>query len=220
MVYPGDVVPFLLPIEKADGSDPAITAAPVITLINTYDDEPVKLSEPDVTSAEMTLVPGTLKLYKYLWHTAGIAEGVYVAVASWVAAGVTVTNRYLATVRLGDSRVTSEVAKEATTAKQADTAKDATVLHQGDFIAPKDDITIQAIWSKISGWPALIPSQDQLDEIAALVTDLHDVDFGTWTIEKDTVGQPKKMTLQRVNGNVLQVFNLTNTDSQSQRARA
>ena len=69
-----------------------------------------------VSAAAMNLIAGTAQVYTYALTTTGIAEGTYLAVASYATAAATVNNLFLETVRLGDSRVTGPVALEATVA--------------------------------------------------------------------------------------------------------
>src|ERR1035438_5977455 len=109
---------FTLPIENADGSLPTVPTAPTIMVFNLADGS---VAWP---SHSMNLVVGTQLTYTAVWPTAGQPDGTYLAVVSYSANGKAFNGKSLEKVRLGDSRVTGEVAKEATTSKEATAAKD------------------------------------------------------------------------------------------------
>jgi hypothetical protein len=207
MIYPGDLHVFTLPIQNADGSLPVVSAAPTIMVVNLLDGSTAWATQP------MTLVTGTQYVYKAIWPTAGLADGTYMALVSYSVGGQVFNGRYLETVRLGDSRVTGEVAKEATTSKEATAAKDTTVFHLSDYTAPDSSTLLQAVVGKLAQYPASIPSADQLAALSSLVTDVRDSAMGRWSIDR----VHGTFTLFRLNGSVLQTFNLLKTSSLSER---
>ena len=121
------------------------------------------------------------------------------------------TNQFLEKVRLGDSRITGQVAQEATTAKDFTVAKDATVLHGSDFTFVDTSTVLQAILAKLSG----VPSKDDLAAVAATLQDVFDATTGTWIVDKVA----NTLTMRRPNGSALAVFNLINTSTHSSRNR-
>lgn len=213
MIYPGDLVRFFLSITNTDGSDPDVTVAPVITIVRARDGQAV------VTAAAMTLVAGTQKLYQNIWDSAGVEDGEYYALVSYVADGVTVSNRFLNNVRLGDSRVTGVVALDATVAKEGTTAKDATVAHASDLagLNPDNSSAVQSIKAKTDLLPNDPASETTLASVLALLVDLNDATLGSWRIDKTV--NPQTITFLRPDGSTLASFSLSESDTESLRTR-
>jgi hypothetical protein len=207
MIYPGDMCVFTLPIENADGSTPVIDAEPTIMVLNLLDGSVAWAAQP------MVLIAGTT-IYKAIWPTFGTPDGTYLATVSYIADSITFNNRHLTTIRLGDSRVTGEVAKEATTSKEATAAKDETVLHLADYVAPDASTVLQAVASKLSGYPAQIPSANDVTVLQGLVTDIRDSVLGHWLI--DRIG--RTLTMRRPGSDaLLKTFSLTKNGNISER---
>ena len=204
MIYPGDIHVFTLPL---DGQ--TVSSAPVIAVVNLITGEAV-ISPP----AAMTLVPGS-SVYKFLWSTAGLSDGEYLALVSYATDAQTWNNRFLETVRLGDSRVTAETAREATTAKEATAAKDATVMHQADFVKPDDSPLVQGMYAKLEMFPTNPASADAVAALLAVLTDVSDALLGNWDIDKTL----RVMTLFRQNGNRLRAYQLGNSAQHTSRTQ-
>ena len=207
MIYPGDMCIFTLPIENSDGTLPIVPTAPTIMVLNLADGS---VAWP---TQSMTLVVGTQLTYMAVWPTAGQPDGTYLAVVSYSANGKAFNGKSLEKVRLGDSRVTGEVAKEATTSKEATAAKDATVLHSADYVAPNDSTLLKSVVTKLAGYPTNIPSVADLASLSSLVNDVRDSALGSWKIDRPS----GTFTLYRLDGSLLQTFNLVRTVSLSQR---
>jgi hypothetical protein len=211
MTYPGDAYYFVLPINKAGGGDPDVTSTPTITIISLVDNVGVT----GHISMPMTLIPGTQKVYKYMWDTTGLNEGSYQALVDYAAEGATFQGIHLETVRLGDSRIKGTVALEATTAKNETVAKEATVMKVSDFVHPNDASHVQYIKSKVAGLPADVASAEAIASVLSMVTDIKDAEIGTWLIDKVT----NVLTMRRTNGNELARFQLSNDNEASNRVR-
>lgn len=209
MLYPNDKHVFLLSIVNADGSNPNVTVAPTVTIINAVSGNVV------VPATAMDLIAGTQKVYSYVWDTAAQPEATYLALVSYAADGVTVQGRMLESVRLGDSRVTGAVALDATVAKELTVAKDATVMKYAQYVLPKNDDYVRAIKSRVDLLPNDPASAAAIAALAAKLEDVHDFVTGTWIVDKAN----DKMTLYRKDGSVLQAFNLEDTDTHSNRLR-
>jgi hypothetical protein len=168
MYYPGDRVPFLLSLAKADGSEAEITTAPRITILNAFDNSALDIGGAGVKTVEMFTVAGSDALYTFLWDTAGVADGPYFALVSYSANGVTVNNRLLGFVQLGDSRVRGEVSLEATAAKTIDLPAKADFLVKSDYVSrpttppsrpffPRS-LPYPPTWPRPRRWPRSPPS--------------------------------------------------------------
>lgn len=218
MFYPGDVVSFLLPLSTASGAAANVVTPPQISILGA-DGQPVDLAGAGIKTDAMVLIAGTDAIYRYEWTTTGsVPDGVYVAVVSYVANGITANGRFLSTVQLGDSRVTSVVASALATAKTVDLPNKSTVMLKTDFVAPSADAAVQTILAKVNGMPANLASQDTVLEIKALVKDVNDAEMGNWVIDKTV--NPNRMTLYKVDGSILQSFLLTRNESASSRTRS
>lgn len=207
-LYPGDIKFFVLSLERADGTAPTVGVVPTIRILNLTTGE-YALSTPTT----MQFIAGTSRVYSYRWDTTGLSEGSYLATVTYALDGNAYSNRLLERVQLGDSRITGEVAREATTAKEETTAKDATVLHAADFQTPDASVLLQGVHAKLEGYPASIPSSSDFTALRLSVDDLHDNDFGDWQIDRST----GELTLYRKNGDVLRRFTLQKTGSFSKR---
>ena len=212
MIYAGDVHPFLLSLTKPDGSNPTVTSAPVITIVRVSD------NSAKVTAQAMSLITGTQKIYTYTWNTVGAEDGDYVAFVSYVADGITVTNRYLDRIRLGDSRITGVVAQDSTVAKDATVAKEATTAG-ADTVAllPNISSDVAYIRQGIDTLPAAPANETTLQALLTLLQDIKDAELGTWTIDKSV--SPKVLTLSRLNGDVLAHYHLSEDDQSAVRAK-
>lgn len=217
MYYPGNQVPFLLSLAAAGGEPADVVTPPYLSILNVADDVALDLAGEGVKSAPMPAIDGADALYKFLWNTAGVPDGTYVAVVSYVANGLNISNRLLATVQLGDSRVTQEVAAYASAARRTDLPDKTLVMLKSDFVAPADDDSVQAILAKVNGLPENVASQATLSQALTLLSDIHDVEFGTWVQDKSVT--PNRLTLYRKNGDALQAFDLIRNDNTSSRTR-
>jgi hypothetical protein len=217
MYYPGDRVPFLLSLAKADGSEAEITTAPRITILNAFDNSALDIGGAGVKTVEMFTVAGSDALYTFLWDTAGVADGPYFALVSYSANGVTVNNRLLGFVQLGDSRVRGEVSLEATAAKTIDLPAKADFLVKSDYVKPADDTSIQAILSKVASLPANVATAEAVAALAAKLGDVHDATLGTWSLNKDV--SPNRLTFYRLDGSVLAEFDTPRNDHAEARTR-
>ena len=207
MIYPGDMCIFTLPIENSDGTLPIVPTAPTIMVLNLADGS---VAWP---TQSMTLVVGTQLTYMAVWPTAGQPDGTYLAVVSYSANGKAFNGKNLERVRLGDSRVTGEVAKEATTSKEATAAKDATVLHAADYTSPNSSTMVQAVVAKLAGYPNSIPAVSDIASLSSLVNDVRDSALGRWSIDRAS----GTFNLYRVDGSLLRTFNLVKSASLSER---
>lgn len=217
MYYPGDRVPFLISLARADGAEPDVTSAPRITIVNTYDNQALDLDGVGVKTAAMMLIDGSDALYSFVWDTGGILDGTYVALVGYASDGVTVNGRLFGTVQLGDSRVRGEVALAANAARRTDLPDKDAVMLKTDFVQPADDLSIQAILAKTAALPENVASAEAVASVAALAADLHGVALGTWTINRNVV--PNRLALHRLDGTVLAEYDLTNNGQQSARTR-
>lgn len=217
MYYPGNQVPFLLSLATPTGDPAAIVTPPYVSILNVADDAALDLAGPGIKTAAMVAIDGADALYKYLWNTAGVPDGTYVAVVSYVANGLTISNRLLGSVQLGDSRVTQEVASYAASARRTDLPDKTLVLLKADYVAPADDDAVQEILAKVASMPASIASQASLDQALLLLTDIHDAETGTWVQDKSVT--PNRLTLYRKDGAILQAFDLIRNSTSSSRAR-
>lgn len=213
MLYPGDTVNILLPILRADGVDPTVTSIPSITIIH------VPTNTAVVTAQTMTLISGTQKVYKYSWSISGTAViGEYLAIATWVADGVTYTGRYIKDFRVGDSRVTGVVALDSTVAKDGTVAKDATVAKASQLTAlnPDNSSVVLAIKAKTDNLPASPASESTLTAVQSQVTEIHDAEFGEVVLDKTV--SPQVVTVRKVSDNsVLKQFEMTDGNSETRR---
>lgn len=217
MYYPGNVVPFFVSLATASGAPPVVTTPPYISILSADTDEALDLAGVGIKSAPMALVAGSDALYKYLWNTAGIPDGTYVVVVSYVADGLTITSRFLAATQLGDSRVTQEVAYQATAARRSDLPDKTLVMLKSDFVPPAEDESIQAIFNKITSLPGSVADQATLEQVLAKLQDVHDAELGTWVQDRSVT--PNRLTLYRVDGTVLEAFDLVRNDNSSSRTR-
>lgn len=211
MIYPGDLHCFVLRLSEPDGSDPNVTLAPAVTVVNAVTD----VALAGVVAVPMTLITGSQKTYVYVWDTTGVAEGQYLALVDYAVDSVTFQGQSLELVRLGDSRILGEVAREATTAKEVTVAKDETVMKAANFVHPDDADSIVFIRAKVADLPDEVAGAEDVLAIKTLVTDLSDHSFGNWIIDKTT----NILTLYRVNGTQLAQFRLTSTNTVSKRER-
>jgi hypothetical protein len=211
MNYPGDIKTIVLSITNAGGTAPNVTVAPVISIVRASDNTLMVNSQP------MTAMALTQVIYTYRWDTTGATNDDYVAVVSYAADGLTISGRYLATISLGDSRITGIVALDATVAKDLTVAKDSTVAHFTDLatISPDVSQTVQAIKAKTDNLPPDPASLTVLNTVAQNVQDLHDYETGTWTIDKTQ--SPQVLTILRPSGGVLARFQLTDSTTATNR---
>lgn len=217
MWYPGDVVPFLISLATPTGAAAVVVTPPYISILDSTG-AAIDVAGAGIKTAAMTLIPGTDAIYSWDWNTGGVPDGNYVAVVSYNANAVTVNSRLLTSVRLGDSRITAEVAPAVSTARTVDLPDKADVMLKTDFVAPSADESIQTILAKVVAMPANLASQATLTQVLALLQDVHDVEMGSWVIDKTS--NPNRMTLYRVDGAILQSFDLTRTDASAARNRS
>lgn len=209
-VYPSDNYVFVLSITNPDGSNPVVITEPTLTVVNA-------VTGSVVTAAQaMVAIPGTQKVYTYVWDTTGLQDGTYLGLVSYATADATVQGRLLKAVRLGDSRITGVVALDSSVAKDETVAKDATVMKFSDYVLPQNDEYVQAIYSKTQLIPTNPATADDLTVLADKLEDIHDFVVGTWTVNKAN----NTMTLFRKDGSILQSFTLEITSTESNRLRA
>jgi hypothetical protein len=170
-----------------------------------------------VTAAAMTLVAGTCLVYSYVWNTAGMLNGDYLAVVSYAADGNTVNGQYLDQIRLGDTNIPGQVALNATVALDATVAKDATVAHLTDLatINPNTSSVILAIQAKTANLPAVPAAQSDVTALVQFLTDIHDTVLGTWIVDKTQ--NPKVLSFLRLDGSTLATFTVTEDDNSAAR---
>lgn len=211
MIYPGDIKNIVLSITKTDGTQPSVTLAPIVSVVRLVDQTAVVNAQP------MTQVNGSQVVYFYTWDTTGAQEGDYIALVSYASDGVSVSSRMLDSFRLGDSRVTGVVALNSTVAKDATVAKDSSVAHFTDLatVSPDASPVVLAIKAKTDNLPADPASLSILNAVAQNLQDLHDYELGTWTIDKNQ--NPQILTILRPNGGVLARFQLTDSNSTTNR---
>jgi len=211
MLYPGDLKVLILSITNAGGTDPVVSVAPTVAVIQ------LSTMTTVLTSAAMTLIAGTQAVYTYSWSTAGMSVGDYAAIVSYAADTITINGRLLEVFHLGDTNITGPVALAAVTALNATVAKDATVAHLSDLasVSPDTSATVLAIKAKTDTLPASPADQATLTAVAAEIQDLHDYQFGTWTIDKTQ--NPQILTILTPAQTVLGRFSLTDSTSTTQR---
>jgi len=148
-----------------------------------------------------------------VWNTTGMDDGNYLALTSYTANEVTVTQRLLGKVQVGDTRLTGKVALEATAAKDLLIAKAATTVQAFAYVSPNSSLILQDIWEKVDSIPACPASQTALASLLSLLTDIKDQTLGSWVANK----RMNTLTFLRENGQVLKVLKLTNDDSLASR---
>jgi hypothetical protein len=170
-----------------------------------------------LAAVPMTLIAGTQAIYTYSWSTAGMTNGDYVAIVSYASDGITVNGRFLEIFHIGDTNITGPVALSATTALDATVAKDATVAHLADLatISPDTSVTVLAIKAKTDGLPSDPASASTLTGLTSEIQDLHDCQFGTWTIDKTQ--NPNVLTILSPTQAVVVSFTLSDSSTATQR---
>lgn len=212
MLYPGDVKNLVLSITNSAGTDPSVSVAPTVSVIQLATGTSV------LTGQAMTKITGTQAIYTFPWATTGLAKGDYVAIVSYAADSVTINARLLEFFRLGDTNITGVVALDATTAKDATVARDATVAHQTDLtlLSPDNSQTVLAIKAKTDALPIDPASMTALAALIGNAQELHDYQFGTWTIDKTQ--SPQILTILSPAQEALASFTLTDSPTATQRA--
>jgi hypothetical protein len=203
LIYPGDNYTILFSLSNANGSTPNVTTAPLLTVIQ------LSTGNPVVSAQAMTLVTGTTLVYSYPWNTTGLQNGDYLAVVSYAAGGNTFNGQFLEQLRLGDTNITGPVALAANVALNATVAKDATVAHLTDLatINPNTSTVVLAIQSAVNAIPNNLATQDSVNLLVSLLTDVHDGQFGTWSVDKTQ--SPKMLSFYRLDGSVLATYAVT-----------
>ncbi len=173
-----------------------------------------------LTGAPCQQKPGAqIRLPDSVWEELPVCQshGDYLAIVSYAADGNTINGQYLDRVRLGDTCVTGLVALDATVAHDATVAKDATVAHVTDLqtINPSTSSVVLAIQSAVNALPASLASQASMELLTSLLTDVHDAQLGTWSVDKTQ--NPKVMTLYRLDGSVLTTFQVTEDSNSAAR---
>ena len=145
----------------------------------------------------------------YAWNTAGLTNGDYLAVVSYAADGNTFNGKFLERIRLGDTNITGPVALASLVALNSTVAKDATVAHITDLqtINPNTSTVVLAIQSAVNALPNTLASQDSISLLTSLLTDVHDGQFGTWSVDKTQ--SPKVLTFYRLDDSVLATYGVT-----------
>lgn len=205
--YSGESYSFLLFLMRNDGTPLQVTSLPLLTVVRLADEQPV------VSQAEMQRLEDMPGAYEYVWNTTGIDDGNYLALTSYTANEVTVTQRLLGKVQVGDTRLTGKVALEATAAKDLLIAKAATTVQAFAYVSPNSSLILQDIWEKVDSIPACPASQTALASLLSLLTDIKDQTLGSWVANK----RMNTLTFLRENGQVLKVLKLTNDDSLASR---
>jgi hypothetical protein len=205
--YSGESYSFLLFLMRNDGTPLQVTPLPLLTVVRLADEQPV------VSQAEMQRLEDMPGAYEYVWNTTGIDDGNYLALTSYTANEVTVTERLLGKVQVGDTRLTGKVALEATAAKDLLIAKAATTVQAFAYVSPNSSLILQDIWGKVDSIPACPASQTALASLLSLLTDIKDQTLGSWVANK----RMNTLTFLRENGQVLKVLKLTNDDSLASR---
>lgn len=214
MFYPGDSYTFLLTITLATGAGPTITTAPVITVVN------LSTGSAVVTGQTMTAITGTSsQVYKYIWNTAGLADGDYIGLVSYAHDSITINSQLLEKVHLGDSRVVGVVAQDATVAKDGTVAKDSTVAHTTDLvsISPNNSSVVLAIKAKTDLLPATPADNATLIAVQSAITDIHNAVMGTWVIDKTQ--SPQVLTFFNSDSSVLARFQLSDGPTATNRTK-
>jgi hypothetical protein len=203
LIYPGDTYTLLLNIPPVSGAAATVTTAPLVTVIQ------LSTGTPVVSAQAMTLVAGSMTVYSYSWNTASLQNGDYLALVSYAANGVTYNGVFLEQLRLGDTNITGPVALAANVALNATVAKDATVAHLTDLatINPNTSTVVLAIQSAVNAIPNNLATQDSVNMLLSLLTDVHDGQFGTWSVDKTQ--SPKVLTFYRLDGSVLATYAVT-----------
>ena len=205
--YSGESYSFLLFLMRNDGTPLQVTPLPLLTVVRLADEQPV------VSQAEMQRLEDMPGAYEYVWNTTGIDDGNYLALTSYTANEVTVTQRLLGKVQVGDTRLTGKVALEATAAKDLLISKAATTVQAFAYVSPNSSLILQDIWEKVDSIPACPASQTALASLLSLLTDIKDQTLGSWVANK----RMNTLTFLRENGQVLKVLKLTNDDSLASR---
>jgi hypothetical protein len=204
MKYPGDTYTFVFPVP---GTSPTVTATPQVTVIDASNGTAV------VSSQAMNLIAGSNAVYLYNWNTTGTGNGTYVALVSYAVSGTAVNGVFLEKLQLGDSRITGVVALDATVAKDSTVAHDASVFKKTDFVTPSQDASIQAILGFTQNIPAAPATAAAVSALVSMLTDVHDFALGNWIGNKVN----NTLTLYRIGGGVLKVFNAVEDVTQSSR---
>jgi hypothetical protein len=214
MIFAGDTQHLVLSITKADGTSPTVTVVPLVSVVRLSDSSII------VNAQTMTLLAGSEAVYAYPWNTTGAQDGDYVALVSYASDGITISGRFLQSLRLGDSRVTGVVALDSTVAKDATVAKDSSVAHFTDLatIAPDNSILVQAIKIKTDNLPFDPASLSILSPAVQNIQDLHDYQMGSWTIDKTV--NPQTLTILSPAGTLVAKFQLTDSSTATNRAPA
>jgi hypothetical protein len=136
----------------------------------------------------------------------GLINGDYLAVVSYAANGTTYNGIFLEHVRLGDTYVTGPVALNATVALNSTVALAANTATPADVAAvnPNSSSVVLAIQSAIAALPNTLATQASIDVLNALLNDVHDYSFGTWSVNKTV--NPRVLTCYRDDGSVLATF--------------
>jgi hypothetical protein len=213
MNYPGDIYRVIVSIIKADGTNPNVTSAPVVTIINLADSSVV------VNGQAMTLLASTQKIYTYAWNTNGLSDGEYLAFVSYASDGITVNGRFQEKIHLGDSRILGTAALDSTVAKDATVAKDVTVAKSTDIqsVNPNNSTAVLAIKAKTDALPTNVASQDTLATVLALLTDVNDCISGSWIVDK--TANPKTLTFRRGDNSVIHTYTITEDNNQASRTK-
>lgn len=207
MIFAGDTQNLVLSITKADGTSPAVTVAPLVSVVRLSDGAII------VNAQAMVLLTSSEAVYSYPWNTTSAQDGDYVALVSYASDGITVSGRFLQSLRLGSSRVTGVVALDATVAKDATVSKDATVAHFTDLatISPDSSVIVQAIKAKTDNLPFDPASLTVLSPAVQNIQDLHDYQMGSWTIDKTV--NPQTLTILSPDGAAVAKFQLTDSST-------
>jgi hypothetical protein len=209
--YPGDTYTFVLSITTATGVAPTITSSPVISVANVS-------GSVVVSSQSMAVVSGTSnQIWLYNWNTTGAPSGDYIGIVSYAHDGNTYNSQLLTRIQIGDTYVTGVVALDATVAKEASVALDATVAHASDLstIDPDNSTVVLAIKAKTDNLPSDPAATTDVTSVGSMVTDIHNVSLGTWSIDKTQ--NPPVMTLYTLSNAVLAQFTLTDTGTTAAR---
>jgi hypothetical protein len=214
-VYQSDNHVFILSIIKSDGTAPSVTSSPTITIIN------ARTAASVISAQSMTLVSGTQAIYTYLWTVAPAATNDdYFSIVSYAADGITITNRFLERVRVGDTRISGLLALDATVAKDSTVAKDTTVAKAADLAAinPNSSTAVLAIKAKTDLLPADPASQATITSLSKMSTDIRDSMVGKILIDRTVT--PATMTIYHLdNATPLATFTLTEDSNQTLRTR-
>lgn len=206
---PGDNYNFILNIPNTLSS--AVTSIPVISVLDMHSGSVV------VTAQTMTVVGGTDVIYKYNWTIpSSPALNDYVAIVTYAVSPTTFTNQFLKKLHVGDSYIPGMVAQDGTVAKDNTVAKAASTLQASSYVSPDNSPLVNSIQSSVAALPSTLATASSVASIASQVQDLHNIGFGNWIIDKNA----NTLTLYTVGGAPLQVFNLSNSGTLSERIRA